>query len=207
MEQKLPFQKRIGPLRLEIAGIDEELLGSIYYESRDRRFQDGGLDLVLDVAAGMLEALGREERLSAFFFGPFEPVVPSGSPRLEQARVMFQEFRAEMAGLNQVEIGEEPTLPGVWLELADGVARLRNLATQCAGLSAEDSRLRLLILGRPDEMASGWDLMHENGATRLGRWEQNVRERPGSVDAKESATLEFALESVRTALERRPGQL
>jgi hypothetical protein len=207
VEQKLPFQKRIGPLRLEIAGIDDEVLGSIYYESRDRRFQDGGLDLVLEAAAAVLEALGREERLGTLFFGPFEPVVPPGSPRLEQARVMFQDFRAQLASLPQVEVGDTTTLPGVWLDLSAGVDRLRTLAAQCAGLSAEDSRLRLLVLERPDEMASGWDLMHENGATRLGRWEQNVRERPGSVDAKESATLEFALEAVRTALERRPGQL
>jgi hypothetical protein len=203
VQQSVLYQKRIGATRLEIASLDGECLGAVYFQASDRMFQDGAFDIVLEAAVAMLDALGTEEGLGALFLGPFEPVVPHGSERLEEARAAFADFQARLQGREPASVGELSPLSGHWLGREEGLALLRELAARAAPLSAEESSIRLLLLQKPEEQSSGWDLMHQNGATILGHWELNLRERPGSVDQRESPGLEFALEAARSVLERR----
>jgi hypothetical protein len=203
VEQHLLYHKSVDRVRLEISGLYGQYLGSIYYESPDRRFLDGGLDLVLEISSAMIEELHRTERLGRLFLGPFGPVVPHGSAAMAEAQAMFQDFQARLRGRTKLDIGEVHPLPGVWLDPNEGMTLLRELGPRCKALSAEESTLRLVLLDREDPKATGWDLMHQNGTTHIGGWDQNVQERPGTLSEREAPRLQPVLEAARAVLERR----
>jgi len=198
------YQKRVGTVRLEIAHQNGETLGSIYYESPDGRFEDGHLDLALAVVAAILEHLRRREPLERVFVGPFEPVVPSGSAALEDGRAVVADLQARLEGHRAEALGPDRPLRGTWLAWDEALAWLQAAEARSAGLSLEASALRLVLMG-PQDGAGGWDLMHRDGGTHLGRWDGNSRERPVGVEASGRSVLQSALEAARAALERRLG--
>jgi hypothetical protein len=205
VEQDVLFRRQIAESRVEIAGVYGEFLGSIYYQSPNRQFEQGGFDLVLEVATTLLSAVPTDEPMTSLFVASFEPVVPDGSPALEAARGMFDEYRNRLSGKARTDLGYQKSLSGVWLGAAEGLALFRELAPRCAQLSAEESRLRWLLLEAEDGKA-GWDLLHEHGATHLGRWDENIHERPGAIPAAEASKLQVALDAAVKVLQRRLDQ-
>jgi hypothetical protein len=199
------YEKRVGGIRLEIGGLQDDYGGAIYYESADGRFRKGGFDVVLDAVAAVLQELRRREGLARVLLGPFEPLVPHGSERLEEARAAVAELQARLEGRERAELGPVHRLSGVWLGVDEALALLGELGPRLGALSAEESMLRLVLLG-PGEAWPGWDLLHENGVTQLGRWNENLRERPGPVPDEDVGKLEAALEAAREVLELRLGQ-
>ena len=198
------YQKKVGPVRLEIAQSLGETLGSVYYESPDGRFDAGHLDLALSAIEAIVEQLSRRDAVERVFIGPFEPVVPPDSGALPAARAMYERFQARLADRPRELLGVESPFSGVWLDLQPAQELLRDLQAGSQGVSLEASALRLVLMGSATG-ASGWDVLHRDGGTHLGRWDGNARERPAGVDAAGRPVLQAALEAARARLERRLG--
>jgi hypothetical protein len=204
VHEKLMYQKHVGNLRLELASRLGQSLASIYYQDPSGRFERGDFDLVLEVALAMLEEVRKSEALDRLFLGPFEPVLSPDSEALEEARAIFQRFQAQLGGRPTEAIGEPHRVPGVWFDASEGLELLRSLAGRARSLSAEETALRLVLVAS-DAKSNGWDLMHRDGGTHLGRWADNVEQRPGSIGPDYLPVAQAGLEAARLVLEQRLG--
>jgi hypothetical protein len=74
--------------------------------------------------------------------------------------------------------------PGILLSLQEGLALLADLEAPLEPISTEETTLRVRVLASRKPGARGWEIVHREGITTLGRWlgEEPDEEGPAPLD-------------------------
>jgi hypothetical protein len=203
-EPHVVFQRRVAGACVEISGQVEHPLASVIYPYPDPQFEQGGMDVVLLVVASLVEMFHEETGNDAFFLSSLG--FHAGPEHQAALEALVTELDERQQARPTAELGGYEQIGGVWMPAADAVALLREIAPRCSAVIAEESEARFLLLDRREDEGSGWDIVHSDGMTIVGRWDGNLSEgMPGRLEPGELARVERLL--IRLATEVLPALL
>jgi hypothetical protein len=192
-EPHVVFQRRVAGACVEISGQIEHPLASVIYPYPDPQFEQGGMDVVLLVVASLVEMFHEETGNDAFFLSSLG--FHAGPEHQAALEALVTELDERQQARPTAELGGYEQIGGVWMPAADAVALL-----------PEESEARFLLLDRREDDGSGWDIVHSDGMTVVGRWDGNLSEgMPGRLEPGELARVERLL--IRLATEVLPALL
>ncbi|MCS6899655.1 MAG: hypothetical protein RMJ98_08125 [Myxococcales bacterium] len=190
MSDVLLFQRRVAGVSLEILRENDEARATVAYPYPDPRFERGGFPLVTQT----IRWLGR--RLSGMapavlFLVELAPCAGAEVP--PESPLDLDDMEGWLAVQREGTVGVLQPCRGLWLPAVRGLDELERYTAPMTQASAEESRLRLLLLEREASDARGWDIAHEDGITTLGRWRVELKETPAPLDPEDVAPVSALL--------------
>jgi hypothetical protein len=203
MPEALLFQRRVAGISLEILSEDGDARATITYPYPDPRFEQGGFPLVFWVLRWICDRLRADGGGSSVFLAELAPFTSSEAP--PEAPLALGDLEAWFADQRQGTVGSLQPSRGCWLGAQQGLDELEQHLAPLSLASAEASRARLLLLERETPGARGWDLLHEDGISTLGRWRVDLDETPAPLDPDDLQPIQALLEALAAELAPRLG--
>lgn len=180
--EQLLYQHKVSGACLELTREGDDCTAHLTYPYPDPRFEQGGTHTVLAVLRTLAERLAQRDRLQKCFWIEISLPPPADG---EDHSALQRRWDEALEDREQGRLGEIDAFEGCWFTVREALALLAELGPEHARVSAEEVRVRLLLLEHDRRGAQGWDLCHQDGITSLGRWRLEATEEPGPLDPED----------------------